>query len=221
MRDGLFIVVESQDGGGKGTQTPRIVQYLRETHGESAVVQTKEPGGTELGDLVREILFTKVGTKNLGEGVMDCLFLASHLQNWHTVVKPALDAGKIVVSDRWAYSQLAYATQRKVQKQIAVAYEECRGRNADLLLFMHGDTDVLTARANSRTNEDHQSTKSWNDPKTLAKIQQAYVELFAGLPEYRAICVDGKLPDDVWLEVRDQVDAAVARWTMELVGMDH
>lgn len=203
---GLFIVVESQDGGGKGTMTPRIVEYLQLRFGNDKVVQTKEPGGTSLGEAIREILFNSIGIKNMSIGVVDCLFLASHLQNLHNVVAPALAAGKIVVSDRYFYSQSAYATQRMVPPSIAAAYEECHGPNADLMLFLHGSSQTLLTRANSRISESHQSAKPWNDVGVQDRVRQAYIDLFSHLPEYHPICVDGKGIEEVWLEVKQAVD---------------
>lgn len=205
----MFIVVESQDGGGKGTMTPRIVEYLRNQFGHDTVVQTKEPGGTPLGDEVREILFKRIGIKSMATGVVDCLFLASHLQNWRTVVEPALQAGKIVVSDRWFYSQFAYATQREVPHQLATAYRECHGAEADLLLFLHGSAKILLARANSRVAETHQDSKPWNDAIVQDKVRDAYIELFSHMASFYPICVDDKDIEEVWAEVKVAVDRAV------------
>lgn len=205
---GLFIVVESQDGGGKGTMTPRIIEHLSGKFGHDRVVQTKEPGGTPLGEEIREILFQSIGIKNLALGVVDCLFLASHLQNWRTIVEPALRAGKIVVSDRWFYSQFAYATQREVPEHIAAAYENHHGIDADLLLFLHGSAKTLLTRANSRTTETHQGAKPWNEIDVQERVRQAYVDLFSHKPSFHPVCVDGKDVEHVWLEVRAMVDEA-------------
>ncbi len=207
---GLFIVVESQDGGGKGTMTPKIVEYLRQQLGDDQVVQTKEPGGTPLGEEIREILFSSIGIGNMSTGVVDCLFLASHIQNLRTVVEPALSAGKVVVSDRYFYSQAAYATQREVPPSIAAAYEQCHGPNADLMLFLHGSAEVLLTRANSRTAESHQAAKPWNNSEVQEKVKQAYVDLFSHLPEFHSICVDDKSVDQVWSEVKSAVDRLLA-----------
>ena len=207
-RKGLLIVVESQDGGGKGSQVPRIVSHLREKFGQSAVVQTKEPGGTPLGDHIRCLLFKDPGMSELAPGVIDLLFFTSHLQNWKTLVEPSLEAGKIVVSDRWFYSEMAYMTQRTVPAPVADFYARHHGRPADLLIFLHGSSEVLFNRANSRTTEKHQTFKPWNELKMQEKIQEAYVDFFSDKDEWHAICVDGKDEEQVWLEVQHAVDFA-------------
>lgn len=206
---GTLIAVESQDGGGKGTMVPRIVEHLRGRLGEHAVVQTKEPGGTPLGDQLRNLLFNGVGMATMAPGVLDLLFLASHLQNCRDVVWPALADGRTVVTDRWWTSQFAYATQRFVPPSIATAYHECRGPDPDLLIFLHGDSHTLLSRANSRTLEDHQAGKPWNDCSTQDRVRQAYFDLFSVKPCWRPVCVDGKDIEQVWAEVRDLVDLEV------------
>lgn len=212
---GLFIVVESQDGGGKGTMTPRIVDYLGRRFGTGRVVQTKEPGGTPLGEAIRELLFASIGIRNMAVGVVDCLFLASHLQNLRTVVEPALAAGKIVVSDRYFYSQAAYATEREVPPSIAAAYEQCHGPHADLMLFLHGSAKTLLTRANSRIGEEQrQEAKPWNSEDVQDRVRQAYVALFSHLPEFSPICVDEKGVEEVWAEVKSRVDGILVERKM-------
>ena len=197
----MFVVFEGIDGSGKGTQIKHASTHLKTLAGEDNVVQTKDPGGTPLGGAIREILYDKVPTTQLATGVVDLLFLASHLQNWLTVVEPALAAGKSVITDRWWYSQCAYMTQRIVPEPIAAAYRRSHGANADLLIFLWGDPEILIERARSREDETHQSKKSWNDVEKLRRIQDTYFHMFASLPEWCPICVDEKTPDQIAAEV--------------------
>ena len=201
-----FVVFEGIDGTGKGTQIERAIAHYQQKFGPDGVVQSKDPGGTKLGLAIRRIIYEEVPTHELAHGVVDLLFLASHLQNWQTVVKPALDDGKVVVSDRWWYSQAAYMTQRPVPVPIAQAYMNSHGASADLLIFLYGDVKTVVDRARARETETHQSAKTWNDYSQLEKIQQTYLDLFSGLPEWWPICIDGKSPDDVWLEVQHALD---------------
>lgn len=196
-----LIVFEGIDGTGKGSQIKRAVEYLRNMVSPE-LVQTKDPGGTKLGACIREIMYEKVTTHELMPGVVDLLFFASHLQNWLQVVLPALTEGKLVVTDRWWYSQAAYMTQRFVPFPIAKAYMDGHGRSADLLIFLHGDAHTMVERARAREDETHQTAKAWNDAFILNKIQDEYIRQFSQLPEWVAICVDGKSLDDVWTEVR-------------------
>lgn len=196
-----LIVFEGIDGTGKGTIISKAVSHLKAIYGEDLVVQTKDPGGTKLGMAIRRVMYEEVPTTEMTPGVVDLLFLASHLQNWQTVVKPALDAGKIVVSDRWWYSQAAYMTQRSVPEKIAETYMACHGERAGLLIFLYGDAQIMLNRARSRETETHQSAKAWNDVEKLNKIQQEYATQFAKCPEWYPVCVDGKDVEQVWVEV--------------------
>ncbi len=199
-----FIVFEGIDGMGKGTIMSRAIDYLRSKHKD--VVVTKDPGGTKLGVSIRRVMYEEVPTTEMVPGVVDLLFLASHLQNWLTVVKPALDDGKIVVCDRWWYSQAAYMTQRVVPPTIAQAYMDHHGCSAGLLIFLWGDPEASLKRARARETETHQSAKAWNDLEKLQRIQATYYKLFSNLPEFRAIWVDKKDPDQVWAEAKADID---------------
>jgi dTMP kinase len=207
----MFIVFEGIDGTGKGTQITRAIEYLENLLGKDVVVQSKDPGGTKLGLALRRVMYEEVPTTEMMPGVVDLIFLASHLQNWQTVVKPALDAGKVVVSDRWWYSQAAYMTQRQVPEPIANAYMQAHGRNCDLLIFLYGSAEVVLGRARARESETHQSAKAWNDQQILEKIQNAYVDQFAGNPEWHPINIDGKTPDQIWSQVEQAIYYALAR----------
>jgi dTMP kinase len=109
MHSGFFISMEGIDGIGKSTQLDLLLTALT---GHGTIYFTKEPGdskfGSNVGAGIREIIFKKPGTQNLAPGVADLLFLADHVQNVSDVRK-ALGRGQIVVSDRYADSQFAYA----------------------------------------------------------------------------------------------------------------
>ncbi len=208
---GYLIVVEGIDGTGKGTQIQLLLTYLKNTYGEDRVVFSKDPGGTPLGLEIREILFNKIPMSSLAPGVIDAMFMASHLQNWKKVVEPALKAGKIVVMDRWFYSQLAYMQHREVPLAIATAYERVAGGNADLLLFFHMDPNVAFDRANKRMaekgEETHQSSKVWNEVTKLDAIQKSYTTLFGHWPEFEPVLVcSDDLPTTIFKFVIDIVE---------------
>lgn len=197
----MLIVFDGADGVGKGTQVERAVQFLRKMLGEDQVVQSKDPGGTKLGLAIRRLMFEEVPTTEMANGEVDLLFLAAHRNNWRTCVKPALDAGKIVVQDRWWPSQAAYMTQREVPKLIADAYMGCHGADPDLFVFLYGDVHATLDRARARDTETHQSAKAWNDYDTMDRIQAEYVKQFSTMRWWWPVCVDDKGPNEVWVEV--------------------
>ncbi|TMB89705.1 MAG: dTMP kinase [Chloroflexi bacterium] len=102
MGHGLFITFEGTEGSGKTTQ----VELLGEKLSYRQAVVVREPGGTELGERMRELLLTS-GMELDGEAEM-YLFMAARRQLLHEVITPALALGRIVIADRYHDSTLAY-----------------------------------------------------------------------------------------------------------------
>ncbi len=102
---GRFITFEGVEGSGKTTQIRLAREYLRDRG--LAVVMTQEPGGTPLGDRIRELLLNRGGFDISGEAEV-FLFAAARAQHADTVIRPALEAGKIVLCDRFSDATIAY-----------------------------------------------------------------------------------------------------------------
>lgn len=102
---GRFITFEGVEGSGKTTQIRLAGEFLRERG--LAVVMTQEPGGTPLGDRIRELLLNRGGFDISGETEV-FLFAAARAQHTGTVIRPALEAGKIVLCDRYSDATIAY-----------------------------------------------------------------------------------------------------------------
>ena len=102
---GFFITFEGLEGAGKSTQINKLKDYL--TRKNLAVVCTREPGGTFIGDEIRDILLD-VDNKDMDFKVEALLYAASRAQLVKNVISPALSNGKIVLSDRYIDSSLAY-----------------------------------------------------------------------------------------------------------------
>lgn len=104
MTRGWFVVFEGLDGSGKTTQAMKLTQYLRERGCEAVTVE--EPGGTPVGERIREIL---LNTEEELEPLTELLlYEASRHQLVRRVIEPALSRGEIVICQRYAYSSLAY-----------------------------------------------------------------------------------------------------------------
>jgi len=101
----MFITIEGPDGGGKTSQISRLEKYLDQLGFH--VVTTREPGGTEIGDQVREIL-TRLENTAMHPRTETLLFLAARAQLVEQCIRPQLLQGHIVISDRYADSTLAY-----------------------------------------------------------------------------------------------------------------
>ncbi len=206
---GLFVVFEGPDGCGKTTMVEKAVNYLRSKN--FTVVQTKDPGGTAWGTGIRELMFGDLKLQDLTPGGVDLLFLTSHMQNWKTRVEPALIRGDFVVSDRWFESAIAYMSQREVSPGIRSVYRSEHGNEPDVLILLYGDPVKLTARARARTDQPNQAKKPWNDPEVLLKVQNEYFAECRHEEGFSPICVDDKSIDQVWEEVQDVLELAIAR----------
>jgi dTMP kinase len=101
----VFVVFEGGEGAGKSTQVDLLAEWLRD-HGVEVVV-TREPGGTPLGERLREILLA-VETGVLAPRTEALLYAADRAEHVASLVRPALDRGAVVVSDRYVDSSIAY-----------------------------------------------------------------------------------------------------------------
>jgi len=102
-KKGVFICIEGLDGCGKTTQTKLLAKKLRKSHN---AVYTAEPSRGKIGTYIRESCL--YGEKRLSTVVEALLFAADRIEHVETEVLPALDQGKLVISDRYVYSSLAY-----------------------------------------------------------------------------------------------------------------
>ena len=102
---GLFIVMEGPDGSGKTTQINLLEQYLKEAGYECLI--TREPGGTVIGEEVRELILNPE-YKEMSPVTEMLLYAASRAQLVHEVIGQALEAGRIVISDRFVDSSIVY-----------------------------------------------------------------------------------------------------------------
>ncbi len=101
----MLITFEGPEGSGKTTQIKKLAEHLRDQG--HAVTTTREPGGTAIGDRIRQVLFDHAH-QEMQPRTEILLFLASRSQHTEEVIRPALDRGEIVLCDRYRDSTLAY-----------------------------------------------------------------------------------------------------------------
>ena len=104
-RPGLFVALDGPDGGGKTTQAETLARSFRAQGRE--VVTCRDPGGTDLGDRLRATLLGRDGPDR-GLRAEMLLYMASRAQLVDTVIRPAIEAGRVVVTDRFLLSNLVY-----------------------------------------------------------------------------------------------------------------
>jgi dTMP kinase len=145
---GSFITIDGPDGGGKTTQAERLVAYLAK-RGVAAHV-TREPGGTWLGERIREILLARTGSAAPIDPLADALlFNAARRQLVREVIGPALEAGTTVVCARFADSTLAYQGHGAgvdLDRLRAMADAATDGLRPDLTIVLDVPAEVGLAR---------------------------------------------------------------------------
>lgn len=104
-KPGKFIVIEGVDGTGKSTQAYLLSKYLAEK--KIRVLPTREPGGTALGEKIREILLDPSGSEIIRECEL-LLYMASRAQLVGEVIRPSLDEGYVIICERYIWSSIAY-----------------------------------------------------------------------------------------------------------------
>lgn len=105
MKQGLFISLEGPDGCGKSTQITFMEQYLKQEGYE--VVVTREPGGTDISEQIRKVILDK-NNMAMGDTTELLLYAAARAQLVSEFIKPAVDAGKVVICDRFVDSSAVY-----------------------------------------------------------------------------------------------------------------
>ena len=105
MKRGIFISIEGPDGSGKSTQIKNIQDFFEGKNFE--VVFTREPGGTAIGERIRNIILDK-NCEEMNYMTEAMLYAAARAQHVSEVIRPALEAGKVVICDRYVDSSIAY-----------------------------------------------------------------------------------------------------------------
>lgn len=177
MKKGLFITFEGIDGCGKTTQLNLLAEYLKSKDFE--VLITREPGAIGLGEKLREILLNYDG--EVSSNCEAFLFLADRAQHIDMLVKPAIEAGKIVLCDRHTDSTIAYQgygrgvdlKQIKTLNEIATS-----GLKPDLTFVF--DVDMETSQSRVGKNKDRMESAGLEFHK---KVRQGYLEIAKQEPE--------------------------------------
>lgn len=189
---GRFITFEGIDGCGKSTQLRILSQWLRD-HGTD-VVETIEPGGTSIGRQIRRILLDPASVDIQPRAEL-LLYFASRAQNVDEVIRPALEAGRTVLCDRFTDSTLVYqGCGRGLDIEVVRDLDRiaCRGLQPDLTILIDIDLESSLARA-KRRNERVGPSESRIDEESGAfheRVRQGYLALAKANPD-RIVVIDG------------------------------
>jgi dTMP kinase len=189
---GVFITFEGMDGCGKTTQMRRLAKRLR-SNGRT-VLETAEPGGTEIGSQIRRILLDSAN-HGLYPTAELLLYFASRAQNVDQLILPALSEGNIVLSDRFTDSSLVYqGCGRGLGAETVLALDRiaCRGLKPDLTLLIDIDLTTSLARAEARNVRGNRTDRMEEQEAAFyEKVRDAYLALAAREPD-RLRTIDGR-----------------------------
>lgn len=146
MKKGLFITLEGGDGAGKSTQIDNITRFFEEKG--LVVVHTREPGGTQIGEKLRDILLDK-NNSEMSPVTEMMIYASSRAQHVREKIVPALERGEIVICDRFVDSSIAYqAYGRGLGDMVAeVNNHATGGLSPDITFWMDIDPAAGRARA--------------------------------------------------------------------------
>jgi dTMP kinase len=201
---GLFIAFEGGEGAGKSTQVRLLCEWLA-AQGRPARA-TFEPGGTPAGAAVRAIVLDRAHT-GLSPRAEALLYAADRAQHAHAVLRPALDAGEVVVTDRFVDSSLAYQGAGRTIGLDDVAAISCwatRGLRPDLTVLLDLPPETGLARARGRAAADRLESES---VEFHERVRATFRDLAATEPA-RYLVLDAQRPaDDLADVVRERVAA--------------
>ncbi|ASJ09756.1 dTMP kinase [Thermococcus siculi] len=181
----MFIVIEGIDGAGKSTQAKLLAEWFEERGYE--VVLTKEPTDTAFGKLIRKLVLT--GGK---EGIIDgarisheaeaLLFAADRAEHVAKLIKPSIEAGKIVISDRYFYSSLAYQWARGLDLEWLIDLNRFAVR-PDLVILL----DLPVKESMKRINGRSIKTEFDRIAELQKRVRENYLKLAERFPEMRIV----------------------------------
>ncbi|MDR6904756.1 dTMP kinase [Agromyces sp. 3263] len=190
MSLGVFITLEGGDGSGKTTQAELLGRWLEEAG--RTVVRTREPGGTEVGVEVREIVLHHRG--DIAPRAEALLYAADRAHHVATLVRPALERGDVVLQDRYIDSSVAYQGAGRVLDPDAIrglSEWATEGLQPDLTILL--DLDAVSARGRldqARTRYDRLEAEA---SEFHDRVRAAYLALAEADPE-RFLVVDATRP---------------------------
>jgi dTMP kinase len=195
VRQGYLISFEGLDGAGKTTQIDLLARWLDTT--QRAYIRTREPGGTVLGNEIRQLLFHRpdLTIVPLAEAF---LFQADRAQHFATVILPALADGKIVITDRCLDSSIAY---QGVARGVGDALVEqlslvaTRGHVPDLTILLDLDPAKVHERTDHNNLREHRSRFDAESEQFHQRLRDAFLLLAQTYPE-RIKRIDASQPPE-------------------------
>lgn len=203
---GVWITLEGGDGSGKTTQSNLLGQWL--TDAGRTVLRTREPGGSEVGQLIRDIVLHHRG--DIAPRAEALLYAADRAHHVATVVRPALARGEVVLQDRYLDSSVAYQGAGRVldgDEIRELSLWAAEGALPDLTVLL--DLDPEAARV--RLDSDDKPFDRLEAEKTEfhARVRDAYLALAHAEPERFLVLDAAATPENIAGQIRDRVSALI------------
>jgi dTMP kinase len=201
---GFFIAFEGVEGSGKGTQIRLAEEYLRGDGYD--VLVTREPGGTDVGERVRELLLDPT-TGKLDARTEALLFAASRAQTVQSVIRPALAEGKVVICDRYVDSSLAYQGWGRglgEQDVLTLNVWGTQGLFPDLVVLLHLEPERGLLRSTEAPDRMEMEGQDFH-----TKVADAYLKIAEEHPERIVVVEADHPPGEVFDRVRAALDKAL------------
>jgi dTMP kinase len=204
---GLFITFEGGDGSGKTTQLSLLVEWL-ERQGRT-VVTTREPGGTDLGEELRELVLHRRG--HIAPRAEALIYAADRAHHVATRVRPAIERGEVVVQDRYLDSSVAYQGAGRglgAAEVREVSLWATEGLLPDLTILLDLDAGLGRGRrdaARTRYDRLEAEEQAFHD-----RVRAAYLDLAAAEPGRFLVLDAESAVDDLAAAIRDRVAALLA-----------
>ena len=199
---GAFLTVEGLDGSGKGTQIERLTDALDRWGFD--VTHTREPGGTPIGEKIREILLDRENT-GMTDVTEALLYAASRAQHVREKILPEVARGKVVLCDRYLDSSVAYqggGRQLGIDEVLAINAPAVEGAMPDLTVYLDLDHRESLRRRCAASEPDRLEMEA---DSFHARVEEGYHKLIARDPDRFVVVDAGKTRDEIAAEIQEQV----------------
>jgi dTMP kinase len=203
----MFITLEGPEGSGKTSHIPPLVEYLREKG--YVVFPTREPGGTSIGEQVREVIHDLKNVE-MHPRTETLLYQAARAQIVEQVVKPRLAEGEIVISDRYYDSTIAYqgyGHQQDLEQVRQLVKYATGGLVPDLTILL--DVDVEIGLKRRKQNELEWNRMDAHEIAFYQRVRKGYHEMVKAEPNRWAVVDAGQKWESVQEELRRVVEKRI------------
>ena len=211
--NGIFLTLEGGEGCGKSTQLKRTAEALRAASGRE-VVTARSPGGTAVAEKIRNILKAREPGEDLLPETELMLFGACHAQMCEHVIRPVLERGGIVISDRFTDSTLVYqGCARRIAPETVRRVNEfvCRGIRPDLVLVLDIPVELGLRRATNRSGAAAQNDRFDSESTAFhTAVRNGFLELARRDPARFAVIDASPAPEQVTKSILEAIHARLA-----------